>query len=363
MRRLVLVMLLVGMGQSAPDTARSAPGNLAKARQHYQRGRLLYSQGKFRAAIAQFTQAQSFRRHPIIRFNLGQCHRQLREWAKALFCYKLYLSELPRASNRTEVRRFIRDMARKAAQAARLRQLGKLSVVTQPAGAQLFVNRFGGTPHGTSPTTLSLKAGQYVLEVRLPGYHTVYHKVSITVGKVTLLRLALQRLAPVRSVLVRPRPRPRDVWIPPPLPEITRPQPRPRRRMDPPARRRRIATSPPGSKGPRPFYKTKWFWSGVAVGVGSVALTGVFGKLALDKEKAWDKVKYSSNPDRDIQRQGRAFAVTADVFLAVGLVSIAAVTTAAIIVALKQKKERRSKAPILPACGARGCGLWMQGRF
>lgn len=359
--RIVTILLLLGVSLPAYRNAHGAPGsaNVAVARQHYQQGRTAYRQGKFRQAISQFAKAQTLKPHPIILFNLGQCHRQLREHAKALLYYKLYLSQRPRATNRAEVRRFIKSMASKAAEKARLRQLGKLTVITHPAGARLFVDKFRGRPQGVSPATLSLKAGQHVLEVRLAGYRTVYRKVSITAKQVTLLRVTLQRPQP------RPRKRPQEVWIPPPLPniDVTRPPAR-RRVVRLPPRRRVVAPPPkPVPKQPVPFYKTAWFWSGVGVTIGSIVLTSVFGKLALDRDKAWKDEKYAPNPDRTIQSQGQAFAIASDVFLAVSLFSAAAVTAAALVVALTQRTLRRDKTAVLPSCSSRGCGLWVQGKF
>lgn len=87
----ILVLALCFSARVRADDA-----TLERARQLYQEGEQHYRIGQFDKALQQYETALKLAARPNIMFNIGQCYRQLRQPAKALFYYKLFLSEWKR---------------------------------------------------------------------------------------------------------------------------------------------------------------------------------------------------------------------------------------------------------------------------
>ena len=80
----------------ATSTADPGPGREAAtsaSRPHFDRGELLYRQGKFQAAIEAYSAALKLDMHPSHLFNIAQCHRQLGNKTEALQQFKAHLRE------------------------------------------------------------------------------------------------------------------------------------------------------------------------------------------------------------------------------------------------------------------------------
>ena len=80
----------------ATSTADPGPGREAAtsaSRPHFDRGELLYRQGKFQAAIEAYSAALKLDMHPSHLFNIAQCHRQLGNLEQAIFYYRLHISD------------------------------------------------------------------------------------------------------------------------------------------------------------------------------------------------------------------------------------------------------------------------------
>jgi tetratricopeptide (TPR) repeat protein len=86
------------------------PTALAKA--HFQKGDVAYELGRFDEALREFTAAYEAKRLPAFLFNIGQCHRELKQWEQAIFFYRGYLHALPEAPNRALVDELIADAER-----------------------------------------------------------------------------------------------------------------------------------------------------------------------------------------------------------------------------------------------------------
>ena len=123
---LAMGLLLVG-GAARADESRARARTLIKS------GDTNYRLAKFRAALDDYSAALKLRNHPAIVFNIAQCHRQLADHKKAVFYYKLYLSDWERKKPGTkppyeaEVNEHIAHMTRileqqKAAEARRRRE-------------------------------------------------------------------------------------------------------------------------------------------------------------------------------------------------------------------------------------------------
>jgi hypothetical protein len=294
------------------SAAAGTPSKADLAKKHFSQGEAFYQQGEFRKALAEYKKAHAHKAHPALIFNMAQCHRQLGEYTKALFFYRLFLSESPQAANKEEVLRRIREMEEKAAQKAVLeKRKGKVSVITVPGGAHVHVDRFIGAPLAKTPAVLKFTAGQHLVVVRKKGYKTVHRSVTVRPGGFHQIKITLERDPTAR------------MWL----------------------------------KRSRPFYKRWWFWSGVAL-TAALAVTGtVTGVLTLRKVDAWEK-----NHNNNDLKLGKRLRTVTDVVLFTALGAAVAVTVGALVVGRGRKNEQPT-AVITPGCGPNGCGVWVSGRF
>lgn len=99
-----VVVLVVSLGLSSVAEARKpAPSQSdvlrQKARKIFLEGQIHYKLGRFDKALVAYSQA--YRLLPLagFLFNIGQCHRFLRNYKQAIFFYKGYLRETPGAPN------------------------------------------------------------------------------------------------------------------------------------------------------------------------------------------------------------------------------------------------------------------------
>lgn len=303
---------LLGFLLFVMPAAAGKPTRADLAKKHFSQGEAFYQQGDFRRALAEYKKAHAHKAHPALIFNMAQCHRQLGEYTKALFFYRLFLSETPDADNKEEVLHRIREMEEKTTQKAVLeKRKGKVSVVTVPGGADVHVDRFSGTPLAKTPAVLKFTAGQHLVVVRKKGYKTVHRSVNVQPGGFHQVKITLERDPTAGGPLRRTR----------------------------------------------PFYKRWWFWSSVAL-TAALAITGtVTGVLTLQKVDAWEK----NHNNRDL-KLGKRLRTTTDVVLFTALGAAVAVTVGALVVGRGRKKEKPT-AVITPGCGPTGCGLWVSGRF
>ncbi len=333
-----------------PAAARSTGAKRAMARKHFERGETFYRQGEFRKALAEYKKALNFKRYPAFLFNIGQCHRQLDEPKKALFFYKLYLSEQPTAPNKAEVVRRIQQMERRIKELQnQAQQVGRLSVITQPRGASILVDQLKGPAQATSPAILpKIRAGEHLVVVRLDGYREVTRKVQVKGGQLALLEVTLQPLVAPRRV------EPRRV-------EPRRVEPR---RTGP----RRVVPLPgpaPVVKRTAPYYKRWWFWTGLAVTVGLAAGSAGMGVYALELKKRYDRDTTAIPRLDGIKRDAeRAAGICDALWVGAAVVGLTTIISAAVVGKGRPERAARvDRTRITPSCSATGCSLVVQGRF
>jgi len=351
MRAAIIAMVIPVLGVLATSTPAAArANNKDRARRLFEKGEQHYQQGEFSKALTAYRQAHKTYRHPAFIFNIAQCYRQLKQYAKAKFYYQLFLAEQRKAPNRSEVKKRIRDMSKRISVLRRSqRDKGRLSIITTPAGAAVFVNRVKGAPNATSPSIILVAAGQHLIMIKKAGYKTVTRTVDITARKVTMLSISLERDGSA----------------------LTPPPDRRRRRMAPPPDRRgrggglTPASEPhePAPTGARSFYKRWWFWTGVGVVLAGVVVGSYAGSTALAMSSEWEDKRGAVDDPEDFKRRVKSFALVSDLMFGVSAAAAVAVTVGAILVAMGRKKERRSATRILPGCGASGCGVWVTGHF
>jgi tetratricopeptide (TPR) repeat protein len=109
--RLRLAVLLVPILLAAgPATA--ADSALQEARKLTSAAMVEYNVGRFERALELYTKAYERYPKPVLLFDLGQCHRQLGHFERALFFFHGYLREQPNASNRALAEKLLEDSQR-----------------------------------------------------------------------------------------------------------------------------------------------------------------------------------------------------------------------------------------------------------
>jgi len=83
------------------ETADARMGNArsdarAQAKAQVKKGQLDYKLARFEEALADYSRAYELYPAPALLFNLGQCHRNLKNYERAIFFFEGYLREQPR---------------------------------------------------------------------------------------------------------------------------------------------------------------------------------------------------------------------------------------------------------------------------
>jgi len=195
-KRLALTILLLAL----PGQALANPAAKAKAREHFERGETQYRLGNFARALKEYQTALKHVRRPSIIFNIAQSYRQLGEYRRAVFYYKLYLSDWERvhpdrtAPYRTEVKEHIRRLAAAARRKEAEKKDGpgfdeppgpgaaSVQLDGAPDGARVFVD---GVLIARTPleVPLSMSPGQHRIEVVARGSEPFTQNLSLASGE------------------------------------------------------------------------------------------------------------------------------------------------------------------------------------
>lgn len=103
---LVAAATLLALGAPAMAHAETP---LARAKSLVQRATIEYEVGHFQQALELYSKAYELLPKPELLFDLGQCHRMLKEHERAVFFFQGYLREKPDAPNRPLVERLLAD--------------------------------------------------------------------------------------------------------------------------------------------------------------------------------------------------------------------------------------------------------------
>jgi tetratricopeptide (TPR) repeat protein len=102
MRALVIAMLLVG-------TTRVEADNKDQAKIHVKAADTDFKLGRFQEALDSYSKAYELYAAPAFLFNIAQCHRNLKNWERAIFFFEGYLRESPNAPNRQLVESLLHE--------------------------------------------------------------------------------------------------------------------------------------------------------------------------------------------------------------------------------------------------------------
>lgn len=100
---IAIVSAVISAGSARADDRK------AQARHQVEAADIDYKLGRFAAARDEYTRAYELYPVPPLLFNIGQCHKNLEDYAKAIFFFEGYLRDAPAASNRALVEDLIRE--------------------------------------------------------------------------------------------------------------------------------------------------------------------------------------------------------------------------------------------------------------
>ncbi len=207
-KRLALVLLLAmaaGSASAAPSTrktpAKAQPQpQLQEAQRRYERGRELYEEGDFRAALVEFQRAHELAPSHRLLYNIAQVQYQLQDYAGALRSFQQYLDV-----GGTDIASQRRDEVQREVERLRSR-VATLDIITQPVGAQVSVD---DQPVGRTPLSepVMVSAGRRKVTAELPGEPPVTRLVDVAGMDSVQVKLEFAPPPPPRTAAVQePKP-------------------------------------------------------------------------------------------------------------------------------------------------------------
>ena len=103
----------------------------AQAKAQVKKGQLDYKLARFEEALQDYSRAYELYPAPALLFNLGQCHRNLKNYERAIFFFEGYLRDEPHPANRRLAQELIAESS------AELKKQENATSVPQPAPAML----------------------------------------------------------------------------------------------------------------------------------------------------------------------------------------------------------------------------------
>lgn len=126
-KALLIALFVSAFAMAAPQVAsagkKDKPRRLSKrkrrklAKKLFRKAKRDFELGRFKKALKGFSSAYELVSHPGLLFNIGQCHRMMKNYKKAVFFYEGYLSAIPDAPNRAEVQKLIAEGKRRIKEA------------------------------------------------------------------------------------------------------------------------------------------------------------------------------------------------------------------------------------------------------
>jgi len=182
-------------------SARARADDAEQARFHDALAREHYGARRFEQAIREFFIEQRLAPNPRVQFNIALCFDQLRREDDAYLFFREYLARTDDDAGRRQ---------RAEAAIARLEpRVARVSVVTEPVGATIYVDGRDYGSYGTSPRVLVLPPGPHALFFQLAGHRDAQVDVEAIRGQavnavatLTPITGALEVISPVAGRVV-----------------------------------------------------------------------------------------------------------------------------------------------------------------
>lgn len=294
------LLVLAAVASTAPAAYAQQPRAeaLAEARTRYEKGKQLYSEGAFDAALAELQRSYDLAPSYKILYNIALVQRARNDFAGSLGAYEKYLADGSKelaAARKQDVQKEIDTLRTLVAKAV---------VKTNVEGAEISLD---DSPVGKSPiSVLVLNPGAHRISASKEGRQNVVRVIKVAGGDSVTVELDLPEVgAPPPSNTGNPLPAPTDSSTATPPPTDTGfggNQPPP---------------PPPPSRGP--------VWLGWAV-TGALAIGGgVTGGIAMSKAgehtKLREKVGVTEEELASSRSSAKSLALVADVLIPAAVVA------------------------------------------
>lgn len=211
----ILCLALVAAAGSAV-----ADDGLAKAESHFNKAQMLYADGKYEEAAAEFQAAYDARDLPPFLFNIGAAYEKLAKadpskldnWEKAIDFYNKYLKADPKADDRDAIKKRIKvlkgelkrlqgemkktdqpEEVKTSDKVEKLEEVGIRGLVvieSEPAGANIYLDDKTKGPVSKTPWSGSLE-GEHTIYIERKGYRQHEMTISPSPDKLMVLKVAL----------------------------------------------------------------------------------------------------------------------------------------------------------------------------
>jgi hypothetical protein len=176
-----------------PPTPPPADDNAAKAKLHFDNGNVLFNEGNWASALAEYLASYKLQPLPFLLKNIGLTQQRLFLYVEALDSLQEYLAKTPNATDAAEVTTIINDIRQLLVEA-------KIAV-TPAAGVTIKVD---GREVGKTPLTkpLFVAAGQRSIELTLDGYEPVKRDLLVASGVPIDLKVELKLIPKTGKVRI-----------------------------------------------------------------------------------------------------------------------------------------------------------------
>ena len=147
----------------APSAEGQAEARRSAAKERFDRGVVAYKEQRYEEAVKLFMEADAMSPSSALSFNVARAFEKLEDISGALRWYRDFLRRSPQASNASEVRAKVAELAAALSQ----RGVQQVSVLSEPPGATVLVD---DQNVGVTPVTRDLAPGKHRLLLRLAGY-------------------------------------------------------------------------------------------------------------------------------------------------------------------------------------------------
>lgn len=299
-----------------------------------------FREGAFDKALIEYQKAFEIDYNPAIYYNIAQCLHRMEHYEKAILYYELFISKNISSPLISHVREHIAQCEAKLQEARKLQEVQnktiagprKVAVVSDPPGAEVFVDAFTGTAVGTTPLMLELDGTSHLLVVRKTGYRDVSRMVDAKTPGMSLLQFTLETATPV----VVPSASAKNTLSSTPL-----------------ASGGTVSTSIPACQ--KDFTRQWWFWTGLAATSVFTLSAIITGLRTLDLQDQWESTK-----DPSIRDRGERYRSWTDAMIAGALISgIATGTTAWFFLRNSPKSSRSTTWYLQPAVSLQSAGVFL----
>jgi len=189
----VAVALGLGLGMLAPAALEAGPEPTPnellqkEADRHFKSGVALYRDAKYADALAEFERAYEIAPHPLVLFNIAECHRELLHYADAVTSYRQFLLD---GKARVPAARLATAQAELD---ALLTLIARVTVTVTPAD-QDAVLLLDGTELDRPAMPLILPPGEHRLIARAAGRRDATRTLQLRAGDSLAVRLELGEL-------------------------------------------------------------------------------------------------------------------------------------------------------------------------